>query len=453
MSTTSYDAVIVGGGVTGTAALFTLSRYTNLRRLLMVERRHAVAQVNSNVVNNSQTLHSGEIETNYDLKSALKVRAGADLVAGFIERHAPDICLRIHKMVLGVGEAEAASIAGRYDAFLPEFPDIRLLGREELAAVEPAVVEGRPADEKIVALHSDRGYAVDYRRLSEAFVRVAKGGGAEIDFCFHLAVDAIERREGGGFVVRMGGDEVHARTVIVAAGSPSLVFAQALGYGREYAILPVAGSFYRTRDLLKGKVYTVQNPKIPFAAVHGDPAVYDRKETRFGPTARPMPILERHHYATFFEFMRTGTATPRGLWAALRVAGDWDISRFLIKNALYDVPFVGKRVFLRDARKIVPSLTAKDLTIDRGAGGIRGQLVDKRAGKIARGHDKIVGDGIIFIMAPSPGASYCLGNAVEDARTLGTFLGDGYRFDEVGLRKDLAVAAVRDASPSSEALR
>jgi malate dehydrogenase (quinone) len=435
--TASYDVAIIGGGVTGTAALYTLARHTNVKRILMVERRHAVAQVNSNVVNNSQTLHSGEIETNYSLDAALKVRSGADLVAGFIERHAPHICLRIHKMVLGVGGAEVASLDERYRTFLPKFPDIRLLGRDELTDVEPQVVIGRKQDVPLVALHTDRGYAVDYRKLSEAFVRVAREGYAEIDSIFHYAVDAIERRD-GGFVIKMGTEEAFARAVIVAAGSPSLVFAQALGYGLEYAMLPVAGSFYRTRNLLRGKVYTVQNPKIPFAAVHGDPAVYDRKETRFGPTAKPMPLLERHNYATFMEFMRTGTATPRGLWAALRVAGDWDIARFLLKNVAYDLPFIGKRVFLKDARKIVPSLEANDLKLDRGAGGIRGQLVDKRLGVIARGKDKLVGDGIIFIMAPSPGASYCLGNAVEDARTLAGFLGDGYRFDEAGMRAELS---------------
>lgn len=434
---TSYDVVIVGGGVTGTAALFTLSRYTNLKRILMVERQHAVAQVNSNVVNNSQTLHSGEIETNYSLEAALKVRTGADLVAGYLERFAPDVCLRIQKMVLGVGEREVASVTERYLTFQPKFPDIRLLDRDALSDVEPHVMIGRPQNQPIVALQTDKGYAVDYRRLSESFLASAKNGGAELDFCFHHAVDSITKREGGGFVLKMGGDEVYARAVIVAAGSPSLVFAHSLGYGLDYGMLPVAGSFYRTRNLLRGKVYTVQNPKIPFAAVHGDPAVYDKRETRFGPTAKPIPLLERHHYATFLEFMRTGTVTPRGLWAALRVAGDWDIARFLLKNAVYDLPWIGKRVFLRDARKIVPALEVKDLSLDRGAGGIRGQLIDKKAGKIARGHDKIVGEGIIFIMAPSPGASYCLGNAVEDACVLGNFLGDGYCFDEARMRADL----------------
>ena len=446
MATASYDVAIIGGGLTGPAAVFVLSWYTNVRRMLMIERQPSVALVNSNPVNNSQTLHTGDIESNYGLKAALKVRGGANLVAGYLERFAPkDICLRIHKMLLGVGAKEVAAVTARYNEFKPEFPDIRLLGREELLAIEPATVLDRKADEPIVALYTDHGYAVDYRQLSESFVATAKGR-AEIDFCFHLAVDSITRAKRGGFFVKMGKETVHARAVLVAAGSPSLVFAQSLGYGTDYAILPVAGSFYRTRNLLNGKVYTVQNPKIPFAAVHGDPAVYDRKETRFGPTARPMPLLERHHYDTFFEFMRTGTATPRGLWAALRVASDWDITRFLLRNAAYDLPFIGKRVFLRDARKIVPSLEAADLTLDRGAGGIRGQLIDKRAGKIARGMDKIVGDGIIFTMAPSPGASYCLGNAVEDARTLSTFLGGDYHFDEARLRRDLGSEMTHNAS-------
>ncbi len=47
------------------------------------------------------------------------------------------------------------------------------------------------------------------------------------------------------------------------------------------SILSVAGSFYYAHGhWLNGKVYTMQNPKLPFAATHGDPDVHNPMETR-----------------------------------------------------------------------------------------------------------------------------------------------------------------------------
>lgn len=445
----SYDVIIIGGGVTGTAELFLLTHFTNVRRILFIERRTAVGTVNSNRANNSQTLHKGPIETNYLLQAALKVRQGANLVEGYIDRMAPDVGMRIHKMVIGVGDKEVATIRARCAEFAPHFSDIRLLERDELAVVEPCVMNGRDPKVPIVALMEERGYAVDYQRLAESFLAAARRTGAHIDFVFHEQVDRITKVE-GGHEVTFGKEKAFGAFTIVAAGSPSLVFAHALGYGREYGMLPVAGSFYLTRGLnVNGKVYTVQNPKIPFAAPHVDPAVYDRLEARFGPTAKPMPLLERGNWSTFKEFMRTGTATPSGLLTALTIATDPDIAGFLLRNQAYDLPFIGKHVFLRDARKICPALEAKDLTLDKGAGGIRGQLIDKKKRCIARGKDKFVGDRIVFIMAPSPGASYCLGNAEEDVQTMQEQLGSTFRFDRAGMRHALGVGAAPAATAAA----
>ncbi len=437
--TQTYDVVLVGGGVTGTALLYVLSRFTNARRILLIERRIGVAMVNSRTDSNSQTMHSGEIETNFTLAKALRVRAGADLLASYIERHAPDVCLRLPKMVIGVGDEETAGLVQRYDAFRAHFPHLQLLGREAIAEVEPRVVEGRDPAVPLNALYSDHGYAVDYRRLSESFLTEANRTG-RVEAVFDREVLEVSR-EGGGFRVETSNGTVTAKAVVVAAGLSSLLFAHALGVGKEYALLPVAGSFYRCGKVLNGKVYTVQLPGIPFAAVHGDPAVYDRDETRFGPTAKPLPLIERDHWRTFLDYLRTGSLTPTGVWAVLRVLMTRQFLPFAVKNVLYDVPWVGKRAFLASARKIVPTLQAKDLRLDRGAGGLRGQLVDINTGTFPANSEKMVGDGIIFNMAPSPGASFCLGNAVSDTRTLATFLGGAFRFDEAAMRADLLAQA------------
>lgn len=59
-------------------------------------------------------------------------------------------------------------------------------------------------------------------------------------------------------------------------------------------MLACGGQLLFCADLLRGKVYTVQNPKLPFAAVHGDPDAVIKGKTRIGPTALTIPKLERN---------------------------------------------------------------------------------------------------------------------------------------------------------------
>ena len=55
------------------------------------------------------------------------------------------------------------------------------------------------------------------------------------------------------------------------------MIAKSLGYGKNLSFLSMAGSFYTAPKVLNGKVYTIQVPKLPFAAIHGDPEVHSEK--------------------------------------------------------------------------------------------------------------------------------------------------------------------------------
>ena len=55
------------------------------------------------------------------------------------------------------------------------------------------------------------------------------------------------------------------------------MIAKSLGYGKNLALLSMAGSFYTAPKVLNGKVYTIQVPKLPFAAIHGDPEVHNEQ--------------------------------------------------------------------------------------------------------------------------------------------------------------------------------
>lgn len=419
-----HQVAIVGGGVCGTALLYMLTNYTDLNDIVLIEKYDAVAKVNSHSRNNSQTIHCGDIETNYTLEKAIKVKAAAQMLVNFALEleNTGQVIFKYPKMVLGVGNKECRQLRDRFNTFRDAFPNMKLLEKADIASIEPGVVmiNGTMRPEPCVALAVLDDYsAVDYQRLSEAFVTASKSqADKRIQLLFNSEVDDIVE-QAGVFSLITQNEIIKARTVVVSAGGHSLLLAQKMGYGLAFSCLPVAGSFYFTPEVLKGKVYTVQNDALPFAAVHGDPDVLVPGKTRFGPTALLLPLLERYNAKTFFEFLRVLRLDSRVLrvfWDLFRVK---DIRHYIFKNFLYEVPILRRWLFLKEARKIVPSLMFKDIQFAKGFGGVRPQLIDKKNAKLLLGEAKInPGSGIVFNMTPSPGGTSCLENAEKDMRLI-----------------------------------
>lgn len=423
------DLVIIGGGVTGCSLLYAAARYTGLQRIALVEKCADVARISSAGWANSQTLHCGDIETNYTLTKALTVKRGAAMVERYA-RAAPDagkIIFKYSKMVLGVGETEIAKLKQRFDEFAPHYPAMRWLDADAIAAIEPKVVAGaagrRP--EPVAACGSTDEYcAVDFGALARSLADAAqREGGGRVDLRLQCAVQNIEKTA-DGFRVHTNQGVLESATVVVAAGGYSLLFARRMGYGLNYACLPVAGSFYFTPTVLNGKVYTVQNDKLPFAAVHGDPDVLVPGKTRFGPTALMLPVLERYTPRTFFDYIGMAGMDGAVVGAMWEMFRDADIREYMLRNVLYEVPLLRRRLFLSQVQKIVPSLRLEQLQFAHRVGGIRPQLIDKTTKKLLLGEAKIdPGNGIIFNMTPSPGATSCLANAEKDLEVVTRYLG------------------------------
>ncbi|MDT8385947.1 MAG: FAD-dependent oxidoreductase [Thiogranum sp.] len=442
MPVPQHDLVIIGAGVSGSALLYQAARYTDLQHIAIIEKYAAPARVNSLSSNNSQTMHCGDIETNYTLEKALKVQRAACMLENYCLRQ-PDrdhLIFQYSKMVLGVGERECALLRERFVRFGPHYPKLRLLEKKDIAKIEPAVVarrDGKLRAEELVALGSTDEYtAVNFEALSRSFVRQAQAmENKTVDVYYNQTVGHI-KLEDGCFIVETGAACYRTRALVVCAGGHSLKLAHDLGYGLHYSCLPVAGSYYFTPQILRGKVYTVQNDKLPFAAIHGDPDVLVPGKTRFGPTALILPILERYNYRTLPDFLRVfrfDRKVARVLWDLLRVP---DIRNYMLKNMLFEVPLVRKLLFLRDVRKIVPGLRLRDLEFARKVGGIRPQLIDKNSGTLLMGEAKInPGNGVIFNMTPSPGGTSCLENAEIDLRAIAAHLGAS--IDETAFRMEL----------------
>ena len=436
-----YDVLIVGGGVVGTALLYTLSKYTDIRKIGLIEKYSDFGLVNSASYNNSQTLHFGDIETNYSIDKARSVKRMADMVMKYLESEknlseGKKLFSRYSKMVLAVGSAQVQELKKRYPPFSELFPKLKMIEKEEIGKIEPRVLEGRDPGQEILALVTEDGYTVDFKRLCHSFVDNALRKNPDLDIHLDTKLIKISKDE-DHYTVLTNKGELKSSVVIIAAGGHSLMIAKSLGYGKNLAILSMAGSFYTAPKVLNGKVYTIQVPKLPFAAIHGDPEVHSEQITRFGPTAKPIFELERHNMSTFFEYWKTFGMGLSPILSLLKIVSDKILFNYIFINFLYDLPFIGKRLFIKEVRKIVPSLKLSELRYAKGIGGTRPQIVNNTTRKLEMGEAKLSGERIIFNITPSPGASTCLGNAYTDTSTIIEFLGNKYKFNKEAFEKDL----------------
>ncbi|MCX6259912.1 MAG: FAD-dependent oxidoreductase [Bacteroidia bacterium] len=437
----NHNVIIIGGGVSGTALLYTLCKYTNVKNIGLIEKYSDFGLVNSSPRMNSQTLHFGDIETNYTLEKAKKVKRYADMVMHYLEHEKAvkgdeGLFLKVPKMVLAVGKDQVKTLRDRYPSFGQLFPKLKMIGKEEIGKIEPRILEGRDPEQELLALVTEDGYTVDFRKLCHSFAENAKALNPDISVYMSTKVEKIIR-DGNNFIIKTDKGEFETGAVVVAAGSHSLIYAKSLGYGKSYSILSMAGSFYTGPKVLNGKVYTMQIPKLPFAAVHGDPEVHNENITRFGPTAKPIFFLERYNYSTFWEYWKTFGFSIKPVLSILKISSDRVIFNYLLKNVVYDFPWIGKRSFLKEIKKIVPKVKLEEIKFAKKVGGTRPQIINNATKKLELGEAKILGDKIIFNITPSPGASTCLGNAFEDTLKLMEFLSDRFTFDRIQFEKDL----------------
>jgi malate dehydrogenase (quinone) len=438
-----HDVIIIGGGVSGTALLYTLSKYTDVKSIGLIEKYNNFGLVNSSSAMNSQTLHFGDIETNYTLEKAKKVKRSADMVMNYLENEncvnpKERIFFKVPKMVLAVGKDQVNTLRERYIPFGHVFPKLKMIGKEEIGRLEPRILKGRDPDQELLALVTEDGYTVDFGKLSHSFVKNARKENPSISVYLSTKVTKI-LKDGDCFKVLTSKGELDASAVVVTAGSHSLKIAKSLGYGKNYSILSMSGSFYTGPKVLNSKVYTMQVAKLPFAAVHGDPDVNDENVTRFGPTAKPIFFLERYNSSTFFEYWKTFGFSIKPILSILKISSDKIIFNYLLKNVIYDIPGIGKRLFLKEVKKIVPEIKAGEINFAKKIGGTRPQIINNTTRKLELGEAKITGDKIIFNITPSPGASTCLGNAYEDTIKLMEFLNNKYNFNKALFEKDLVM--------------
>jgi len=435
MSRKHFEVLVIGAGISGAALAYELARYTDIKTIGVLEKYEEVATLNSAGTSNSQTIHVGDIETNYTLEKAAVTKRTAKMVEKYcLQYHYQDEIIFSHqKMALGVGNKEVEFLLHRFEEFSKLFPYLEVWDKEKLKEYEPRVVldnNGNERPENVVGVGARGEWTtVDFGKMAKSLIENAqKQDGKTVETFFNSQVKKIEKDASGTYLVSTEDEVYSADFVVVNAGAHSLFIAHEMGYGLNLGCLPMAGSFYMTNEkMLNGKVYMIQNPKLPFAALHGDPDVLAEGNTRFGPTALMLPKLERYKSGTYMDFWKTLRFDKNIAIALWKLLKESDIRSYIFRNFLFEVPVLNKYLFLKDARKIVPSLELDEFSYAQGFGGVRPQVINKDEQKLMLGEASIdPGTGILFNMTPSPGATSCLGNAERDLKIVVEYLGKNF---------------------------
>lgn len=388
------DLVVVGGGVVGLAtARAALAARPGLR-VVVVEKEGAVARHQS--ARNSGVLHAGLYYRPGSRKAAL-CQAGKARMEAFCDAEGIP-WTRSGKVVVAVTDAE-----------VPRLDALAARAAANGVAVERLDADGlrerEPHAAGVAALWVPSTGVTDFAAVAGRLAERLGEGGAEIRT--GTAVTG-GRETGTGVVVETDGGAVEARALVTCAGLWADRVARLFGVTPSVELVPFRGEYALLRPeaatLVRGLIYPVPDPALPFLGVHLTRRVDGTVDA--GPSAAL--AFARDGY-------RFSTVRPRDLGEALASPAFRRLARTHLRSGLDELArSLSLTTFWKAARRLLPQLRRQDLT--RGPAGVRAQALHPD-GTLA--DDFVIEEtarAVHVINAPSPAATASLAVGEEIAR-------------------------------------
>lgn len=389
------DVVVVGGGIVGLATARQLLVARPGLDVVVLEAEPRVAAHQSS--HNSGVLHAGVYYEPGSRKAAWCVAGKRELEAWCADRGVP--VHHVGKVVVATRADELPRLADlERRATANGVEGLRRLDVDALAEVEPHVAG-------IAALHSPGTGVVDFAEVTRVLAAEVVERGGEVRTSSPV-VDLADRADRAVAITRA--EEVDARVVVTCGGLQSDRLAALTDHHDGLTVVPFRGSWSLlggdTARLVRGNVYPVPDPALPFLGVHFTP--HPDGTVWVGPNA--VLALSRTGY-------RRGAIDVRDLRTTLAAPGFWRMAAAQARAGVRELWLDrAPAAMLAEVQRYLPAVTAGDLR--PGPSGVRAQLVDRR-GRLV---DDFVlsGDGRVVHVrnAPSPAATACLaiGAALRD---------------------------------------
>jgi (S)-2-hydroxyglutarate dehydrogenase len=378
---------IVGGGIVGLAIGRELTRRRPGVEVHVFEKEDDLAVHQTG--HNSGVVHAGIYYKPGSLKAELCTR-GRELLREFCgERDLPyDQC---GKLVVAVDPWE-----------LPRLDALEVTARENgvpgLTRVDAAgITDIEPHASGLAALHSPVTAITDYGAIARAFADDIERADGTVSRS--TPVQRIQRRGDGIDVVTPTGTH-RVRQLVICAGLHADRVSRAIDGQPGPRIIPFRGEYMNVkpdkRDLVRGLVYPVPDPRYPFLGVHFTRRVSGAVEV--GPNA--VLALRREGY-------RWRDVDVRDVGDIVSWPGFWRMAQQHWRTGITEVRgSLSVRAYMRAASRYVPEIGAGDVV--RAGAGVRAQAVD-RDGSLVDDFRINDSDGIVSIRnAPSPAATSSL---------------------------------------------
>ncbi len=349
-----YDVAVIGAGIVGLATARELLLRAPGSRVIVLEKEDGPARHQTG--HNSGVIHSGLYYRPGSEKARLCVAGNALLTAYCDERGIR--YERCGKLVVASNEEELAALEElRRRGETNGLTGLRRLTPEEMREVEPHVVGTG-------ALHVPSAGIIDYVAVARALGADMHNAGGEISY--QSEVGSVEQRE-GSVHLETRGRTIAAERVVGCAGLWSDRLARRAGADPEPRIVPFRGDYYvlrpQRRSLVRALVYPVPDPRFPFLGVHFtrriDGAVW------LGPNA--VLAFARDGY-------RRTDVSLGDLVETVRAPGFRKLARRYWRTGAAEMyRDFSRSAFLRELRRYLPELTARDLL--PGPSGVRAQAI------------------------------------------------------------------------------
>ena len=383
----SYDVAIIGGGVLGLSSAMHLLRAHPQLKVTVIEKGNDVAGQQTG--HNSGVIHSGIYYRPGSLKAQFCVD-GRNSMVEFCEQHGIEY-QRCGKLIIANREEELPRLDTLYERGTANGVEgLEVVGPERVAEIEPHVTA-------IKALWSPATAIVDFSAVTREYSRQVTAAGGEVELGTRVTGLTPRRDE---VILETSRGERRAKHLINCAGLHADRIASLMGVEHDLQIVPFRGEYYTLQKdreyLVRGLIYPVPDPDLPFLGVHFTRNVKGYVE------AGPNAVL-----ATAREGYRKRDLNLRDFTETLRFPGFWRVARREWRTGIDEVNrSLRKSVFTRDLQKMIPEIVADDLTT--GGAGVRAQAVRRDGTLLDDFAIEQTAQAVHVLNAPSPGATSSL---------------------------------------------